>query len=610
MRRTVLFVILPALVLTTSILLLSCDDDALTDGRSSWLSGNLLFRYQFGAEELFPGGGIGYRCEARGTIKLQRSAGVTVGTYEQIGECEGPGGVTELREEGTVMNGSQDIGGLRFETELCVFEGTLLGNPPTAASGDVYCDPVLDGVTIPLSGEFAIWSGVASVLVSPDSVIVPLDDDLVLEATLLGPTDHELSGWDVTWESSDPSVATVDGSGRVAGVAEGEFLITVTSIPKLPLEEAVTLTVPGRVALKFVAVQAGAEHTCGLTSNGRLYCWGRGDAGQLGDDSEVEAQPLPVQVQGRFRTFSAGYRHTCGVSDRGLVYCWGSNEHLALGRNYPAHAPNHWWIPLDGEASLLAAGTHATCAGDWGWGLSCWGSNVCGQLGCGTVGGPDQPSPLPVPGLAWPVTLSLTRTPSGEAGHGCVTTSDFWGPAAAHCWGHGTSGQLGNGRNADAGELQPVRGVLGLKTVSAGAEHTCGVASDGRGYCWGDASTGALGTGSTVPAIQSEPVEVAGGHTFGVISAGDHFTCAVEHGHALCWGEGASNQLGNGLAVPRLEPTPVGGDLHFRSVSAGGTHACGVGADGMLYCWGGNEFGQLGTGDLDSRAVPALVVFE
>jgi alpha-tubulin suppressor-like RCC1 family protein len=92
------------------------------------------------------------------------------------------------------------------------------------------------------------------------------------------------------------------------------------------------------------------------------------------------------------------------------------------------------------------------------------------------------------------------------------------------------------------------------------------------------------------------------------VSAGDHFTCGVATGgEAYCWGWGGSNQLGNGEAVDRLEPTPVAGGLVFTSISAGSGYACGMANSGRAYCWGANGRGQLGTGDQQGRATPTLV---
>ncbi|MGH7517847.1 MAG: Ig-like domain-containing protein [Gemmatimonadales bacterium] len=98
---------------------------------------------------------------------------------------------------------------------------------------------------------------------------------------------------------------------------------------------------------------------------------------------------------------------------------------------------------------------------------------------------------------------------------------------------------------------------------------------------------------------------------FSSVSAGTDFTCAVTPvGTAYCWGRNAGGSLGNGSLQNRAEPAavalPVG--VRFDSVSAGQDHACGLARDGIVYCWGSNSAGQLGTDDTFSRQTPAAVV--
>src|SRR5438067_1916925 len=73
-----------------------------------------------------------------------------------------------------------------------------------------------------------------------------------------------------------------------------------------------------------------------------------------------------------------------------------------------------------------------------------------------------------------------------------------------------------------------------------------------------------------------------------------------------CWGANESGQLGLGDHQGRRLPTQVApGTLgSIAQVYAGEKHACAVNADGTLWCWGDNSYGQLGTGDQLPRLVP------
>jgi len=151
--------------------------------------------------------------------------------------------------------------------------------------------------------------------------------------------------------------------------------------------------------------------------------------------------------------------------------------------------------------------------------------------------------------------------------------------------------------------------ALAFWQVAAGGSHTCGITSDYRAYCWGSGS--GLGDGSPTPASRDRPIAVAGTLRFRQVSAGTDFTCAVAlDRRAYCWGWNGYGQLGDGTtAWERLVPTPVAGGLQFRQIDAGRLHACGVTyPDNRVYCWGRNQYGQLGDGTITDRGRPVAVL--
>jgi alpha-tubulin suppressor-like RCC1 family protein len=160
---------------------------------------------------------------------------------------------------------------------------------------------------------------------------------------------------------------------------------------------------------------------------------------------------------------------------------------------------------------------------------------------------------------------------------------------------------------------------LAFAQVSAGSDHTCGVTTANVAYCWGDNELGQLGIGtSTGPeaceqfdvACSTRPVRVVRDLAFREVRAGGGHSCGVTTRNvAYCWGTNASGRLGNGSRTGpetclsfgsespcSTRPVRVVGGLAFRSVSLGGEHACGLTTTNVAYCWGINEFGQLGNG--------------
>ena len=92
--------------------------------------------------------------------------------------------------------------------------------------------------------------------------------------------------------------------------------------------------------LTFASISAGRVHTCGVTTGGAAYCWGRGEIGQLGNGAtDNHAAPVAVSGDLTFASISVGGFHTCGVTTEGAAYCWGEGE---SGRTRPrgTHRPD------------------------------------------------------------------------------------------------------------------------------------------------------------------------------------------------------------------------------------------------------------------------------
>jgi len=300
----------------------------------------------------------------------------------------------------------------------------------------------------------------------------------------------------------------------------------------------------------WASVSAGFYHTCGLTTAGDAYCWGRNDFGQLGDGSTTNHY-TPTLVSGglTWASLTSGYLHTCGVTTAGDAYCWGGND---------------WGQPIIGDGSTTNRYTPTLVSGGLTWGSLTSGS----QHTCGV-------------------------TTAGEA----------------YCWGYNGDGQLGDGTTTDRSIPTLVSGGLTWASLSGGSGtyHTCGVTTAGDAYCWGLGSYGRLGTGSTTN--HHTPALVSGGLTWGSISPGRDHTCGVTTGgDAYCWGEGADGKLGNARDTDRYAPVLVSGGLTWGSITTGRFHACGLlKSIGVGYCWGSNPYGELGDQTNTSSSVPVRV---
>ncbi|MGH7569479.1 MAG: RCC1 domain-containing protein [Gemmatimonadales bacterium] len=146
------------------------------------------------------------------------------------------------------------------------------------------------------------------------------------------------------------------------------------------------------------------------------------------------------------------------------------------------------------------------------------------------------------------------------------------------------------------------------RSLSASGDHTCGVTSGNALYCWGANGQGQLGAATGLARLDSVPLLVSVTLSFASVSAGEEYTCGVTTaGAAYCWGDNQYGQLGDGTTTDRSTPVLVSGGLSFTSVSAGLNHTCAVSTGGAAYCWGKNALGQLGDGSATDRLLPVSV---
>jgi alpha-tubulin suppressor-like RCC1 family protein len=352
----------------------------------------------------------------------------------------------------------------------------------------------------------------------------------------------------------------------------------------------------------FAAVATGARHTCALSAEGDAYCWGLGEAGELGDGT-FRTTVAPQQVGGgvTFESLSAGFRHTCAVTADRDLWCWGWNVHGQLGNGTTIGQGLPIPIAPNLRVQQVAAGWFHTCALTLAADAFCWGMNGQGQLGDGTLA--DRMSPVRVAGNV------KFRWLSAGGFHTCgVSTS-----GVPYCWGLNHHGQLGTGDDTNASTPRRVDTPASFDRVSAGYAHSCGIDTGGKPYCWGGNTAGELGVGFAsgfgVPGTNS-PAEVLNAQgAYSSIEAGLEFTCGtLTNGIGWCWGAGQEGQLGTGAYISWTVAQPVADVRDFAAIDAGAAaHACGITAANAVVCWGQGDVGQLGVPSVLASATPVRV---
>ncbi len=205
--------------------------------------------------------------------------------------------------------------------------------------------------------------------------------------------------------------------------------------------------------------------------------------------------------------------------------------------------------------------------------------------------------------------LVLYRSVTAGVEHSCGITL----LSAAYCWGNGGSGRLGTGSTESAPTPSYVQGGLEFLEIDAGRDVTCGVTGTPEAYCWGGNRFGQLGRGGK--ADSWVPIPVAGGLGFETVIAHSLHACALTHvtsavgqatsaqsgTNAYCWGGNWYGEVGSGSWQGSFAPIPVVSGLWLRSLAVGRSFTCGIDGAGTAHCWGDNRSGQLGTSTVGDR---------
>lgn len=522
------------------------------------------------------------------------------------------------------QNAVADAGSVTVDFEVECEPGAVAVVPATLVSGGAHTC----GLTS--SGAAYCWGNAGLALgngsVNGSSVPVPVSGGLTFETLSAG--DGHTCGVTTT------GAAYCWGTNSVGQLGDGTNN-----------QRATPVAVSG--GLTFASISAGNVHTCGITRTGAAYCWGLNQQGRLGDGTFIN-RLAPVAVVGGHvfkslavsRSNVSGQGHSCGVTTDGDVYCWGNNTNRQLGILTPTQSPEPLKVPLALTFTEVVAGTLHTCAlgSDgrvycWGFGPSfgpgigsglptqagngqtfaslaagiyhtcgltaagaayCFGTNSSGELGNGTSrsDGAVGTTPVAVSGDRSFAVLSA------GGGFTCGVTN----AGEALCWGAGRGGELGDGTTGRRHAPVPVLGGLEFAALAAGGEQTCGVANTGAAYCWGENQSSRLGDGTTLR--RHAPWPVSGGTSFARIFSSPYPTGEAQRAHSCaltaggdtyCWGNNSNLQLGVAGGT-RTTPVPVASVPAFETLTLGAIHSCGLTDVGQTYCWGSNVYGTLGRG--------------
>lgn len=355
--------------------------------------------------------------------------------------------------------------------------------------------------------------------------------------------------------------------------------------------------------------------TVAITNPSGANITGISIAWQSGNDSVIQIVPDSTNTPQRDR----GVRIHVRALAAGSATI--SNAPVTIGGQVEPGNAFSMSVAVHERWQTIGAGEGVTCALNMRGEAYCWGADS--SLGNGTSTNALAPELV-----LNPTSFRFSGITAGGAGACASVSEGSW-----YCWGTNTEGQLGDGFLANAFVPILLQSNRLLTSVSIGNDHGCGVSANQVAVCWGYDQQGQLGNGEidTTATDGSNPV----GHPSGTgcpvvtaftvycvdnegvapaplplasVSAGGSHSCGLSpQGLAYCWGLNDLAQAGTPPGGPLCDfqarvdaqacdsvATAVSGGKTYLSISAGWTHSCALGTDHSIYCWGENSFGALG----------------
>ena len=336
----------------------------------------------------------------------------------------------------------------------------------------------------------------------------------------------------------------------------------------------------------YTNINFGGEHTTSKKSNGTLWGWGYGAAGQLLTTNETQPNPIQLGNETDWNEINNGSINTFAIKNNGTLWGCGSNQFGSLGVNSNTQSfatfqqittASNWIKVAASDYFTIALKADGTI---WGW-----GQNNMYQLGN---------SPATLQQLV-PVQVG-TATDWIEIAAGTSDTSfaiksngTIWG------WGSNPSSIIvpGSSTQTVANPTQVGTSTNWVK-MSVGGAHILAQKSDGTLWSWGGGI--ALGVGGS-PSVTNLPQQIST-DVWKSFSNGTNTSFAIKSDGTLwAWGKNTNGQLGDGTSTDRNVPTQIGTETNWSTVTNRG-YACTMATktDGTVWYWGLNYYGEFGNG--------------
>ncbi|MFV0485277.1 MAG: RCC1 domain-containing protein [Candidatus Saccharimonadales bacterium] len=367
-------------------------------------------------------------------------------------------------------------------------------------------------------------------------------------------------------------------------------------------------------------VATSDTHSCAI-ADGKAYCWGLNNYGQLGDGTIISSLvPIAVNTSGVLAgktlvQISVGYGQTCALDNNGMAYCWGEGGTGELGNGI--YGDSYLPVAVDTSGVLAGkalsqivvdAGSNHTCAIDTEGKAYCWGNGDGGELGDGRNDGGNTMSSTPI---AVDITGALAGKTLTQILPGGNITCALDTDGVIYCWGSNNIVKTDTTYAYNLPNVLPNTGVLSGKMFTQmvwGDQQICALATDDKVYCWGSVNIDYLPWMMDTTTIGHTIIQLTTGGT----GYNETFCAQVKNGTIYCWGSNTNGQYGDGTQLSSKTPVPTdtSGVLDGKiveQISVSSTGTCAVTSEGKVYCWGAGSEGRIGNNSTISSYAPDRV---
>jgi alpha-tubulin suppressor-like RCC1 family protein len=322
------------------------------------------------------------------------------------------------------------------------------------------------------------------------------------------------------------------------------------------------------------------------------YGWGQTEYGQLGTNTYIPgsggvSSPVQVGAQDDWSSVSSGL-HTLFLRSPGELYAVGYNFNGQVGDGTTTNRSSPVQIGALTNWTQISSGNRFSAAIKDDGTLWTWGNGAQGRLGHNSTISKSSPTQVG----------ALTDWASVEGGgSACIavkTDGSLWS------WGYGLFAVLGQNNIIDYSSPVQIGALTNWSVASCGNTHGMAIKTDGTIWGWGfNVTGGPVGDNTTIG--RSSPVQIGTLTNWSKVSAGANVTGAIKtDGTLWMWGNGSDGELGNnlnGTAANRSSPIQIGALTNWSNVQVGVDGVISIRTDGTLWTWGAGDKGQIGNND-------------